>query len=393
MSGKVVNIIPSREASTLRKKMDAAHTRARMTPPHKDGDPRLSSVFDSLTKTWMSNEGITAEFVPEFDYRLLINPAGYKNMSFFQVRENNTLTERIEKNRVRFFGQVPEALQKAPIIFKYVEDGETTYAPIVGNGRGYCFKAENSQNSFQPAIVFEFPPETDLVDVFEAALDAASKSNTTLSSDIDPEKSGDVVQQLRSKYRTLKMRNEKVTKEECVPTLLAMLMKKPDYSKEEQSSYRSKLVNEALQLGQSEPTPAPTDDEVDEQWSKFFGVDFNLKSTTNVEKECGKGFPTDIEMSLYRKWKTAPDQQKPAWLVARVGAQSGHAVTSIQAVNLRRKQMLKHFADMNTNPKRVKGAHQLITRVMFQKQLTDSSNKCVAFEWCPDAEEFIDKKG
>ena len=241
--------------------------------------------------------------------------------------------------------------------------------------------------SLQPAIVIKFPSETPLVDVLDAALEAASKSNTNQSSDVEPEEEGDVVQQLRTKYRTLMMRNPKIEKEECVPVLYEMLMDKPDYDKPEQASYRTRLINTALQLGHSEPTPSPTPDEVDEQWKGFFGVDFNLGNTTNVDKLCDTGYQADIERSLYLSWKNAPDQRKDAWIVARIGK----ALTSISSVDKGREKMLNYFADMNTNPKRVKGNHQLITRVMFQKQLTDKNNKCIAFEWCPDSAQFIEK--
>ena len=392
MSGKVVNIIQRREASTLRNEMEKAHTRLRMTPPHMDGDQRIRAVYSKLEPVWVQNEGVTVTLVEKFDYRQLVNPT-YEHISFFQVRENNTLTERVEKNNVRFFGQSPEALQKAPIIFKFVDDNEeTVHAAIMGNGRGYCFKAQNSENSFQPAIVVEFPPGTSTASIFNYAFEAASESNTKLTSDVDTETKGDIVQQLRTKYRGLQLSSEEeVTKEEAIPILLEWLTTKPDYSKPEQSVYRSTLVNEALQYGRSDPTPAATSSEIDQQWSEFFGVAFNLKNTVNVDKEIGKGFANDIERSLYLKWKDAPDSRKPCWLVARVGAVSGQPVTSIQSVNNRRTGMMKYFADMNTNSKRVKGAHQLITRVMFQKQLTDPSNKCIAFEWCPDSEEFIEK--
>lgn len=391
MSSKVVNILPRREASTLRNKMEAAHKRLRMVPPHMDDDKRVRKVWGKIEPVWLQNEGVTVTLVERYDYRQLVDPT-YEHISFFQVRENNTLTERIKKNKVKFFGELPEALQKSPIIFKFVDDSEeTVHAAIVGNGRGYCFKEENSENSFQPAIVVDFPPGTPTASIFNYAFEAASESNTKQSSDVEPEGHRDVVQQLRTKYRGLKLLNKSVTKKDAIPILLEWMSKKPDYSKPEQASVRTKLVNEALRNGRSDPTPPPADGEVDEQWKGFFGVDFNLDNTTNVDKQCGKGYELDIERSLYLNWKNAPDQRKDAWIVARVGPQNGHAVTAISSVDKGREKMLKYFADMNTNPKRVKGNHQLITRVMFQKQLTDKNNKCTAFEWCPDSAQFIEK--
>tara|TARA_A200000113_G_scaffold225264_2_gene245554 strand:- start:2099 stop:3181 length:1083 start_codon:yes stop_codon:yes gene_type:complete len=357
-----------------------------------DDDPRVRAVWGRIEPVWLQNEGVTVEFIEKYDYRQLVDPT-YEHMSFFQVRENNTLTERIEKNKVRFFGKSPEELKKSPIIFKFVDDSEeVVQAAVMGNGRGYCFKEENSENSFQPAIVVTFPPGTPTANIFNYAFEAASESNTTRSEDVEPEGQRDIIQQLRTKYLGLQLLGEVTTKQEAIPILLQWMSKKPDYCKPEQASVRTSMVNVALQHGRSDATPKSADLEIERQWRKAFGVPFNLKNTDKVVKLRNNGYSADIKRTLLNDWESYPaTTRKSAWLVLRVGKDGGHAITSIKSINEKRIVLLKTLKEMNTNSNRVSANMQIVTRVMFEKQLTDPNNKWTAHEWCPDSEEFIKK--
>ena len=236
-NNNVVHFRDNRDTDILRSTIHSAHLGLNMISPFNDTDMRSKNVWGVIEASWKRGD-CQIFFRKDFDYKKLVDPA-YIYMCFFQVRSNHRLQERVKNNKIKFFGADPEELRKAPIIFKFDDSGKTIYCPIVGNGRGYCFKSEQAE---MPAIIVDCEAMA-INDVLQFAFESASRSNESDPDDVEPEVQDDYIQQLAAKATLLKLANPKITSEELESELDSWLSRKVKYSKPESAAHRKSLIS------------------------------------------------------------------------------------------------------------------------------------------------------
>lgn len=381
----MVHFRDNRDTDVLRSTIHSAHLDLNMVAPFNDTDMRSKNVWGVIEASWKRGD-CQIFFRKDFDYKKLVDPMTYKHMSFFQVRSNHKLQERVKNNKIKFFGAEPEELRKAPIIFKFDDGGKTIYCPIVGNGRGYCFRSEQVE---MPAIIVDCEGMA-INDVLQFAFEAASRSNESDPDDVEPETQDCYIQQLATKEALLKLANPKFTSEELESELDSWLSRKVKYSKPESAAHRKSLINKALGNGRADALPDPDEETVERNWKRFFRGGFNMSKTDKVLKIKNNGYFADVERTLYAQWKNRNSSSRmPAWLTLRVGTDTGKAITEVKAVLKGRKKLLDQLTSYNKHPKLEACEFPIIQKVMFVKQLAGDDDY-TAYEWNPDEECFME---
>lgn len=379
-----LKIVNSNRKEMLQKVTSDAQ-KAGLTPPGSDSDKCSQDVWSVIE----NQDGIySITFELEFDYRELASPTS-EYISFFQVRDNSSLGKRKEANRIKFFGQKPEALRRPPVLFKIRdEDGNIYVYPAVGHGRGYCFQDEESR---QPAIVVDCT-SMPFHDALKFGFEAASKSNSNNDDGRDPEKKADLIQQCRTKAK-LEPNN---SPEEMNLLLDRFLCSKYGLDKPELQGFRTDIVNMALENGRSNAMPMPEPEEISENWGEFFnGQNFNTENESTVIHIINNGLIADIERSILFRWRAQPESEisevrKPCHLALRIGSSKSvkGSPTVIKDVVKGREAMIKGLELVNRNGHYKKGGVPIVLRVMFVKQLEKDAD-FEAYEWDMESGVFV----
>jgi len=385
-NNNVVHFRDNRDTDVLRSTIQSGHLALGMVAPFNDTDTRSKKVWSVIEARFKKRGDCEISFRKDFDYKKLVDPTTYKHMSFFQVRSNHKLQERVKNNKIKFFGAEPEQLRKAPIIFKFDDGGKTIYCPIVGNGRGYCFRNEQVE---MPAIIVDCEGMA-INDVLQFAFEAASRSNESDPDDVEPEGQDDYIQQLAAKEVLLKLANPKITSEELESELDSWLSRKVKYSKQESAAHRKSLINKALGNGRADALPDPDEEIIERNWKRFFRGGLNMSKTDKVLKIKNNGYFEDVKRMLFNRWQEQTSSSRmPAWLVLRVGKTGGKPITVIKDVLKGRKKLLDQLTDWNKHPKLEACEFPIIQKVMFVKQLAGDDDY-TAYEWNPDEECYME---
>ena len=374
----------SRDVDILRSSLLPEIQKKGMIAPWLDTDTRSQKVWSIFEEAY-KQELCTITFNPEFDYTKLVE-TDYEHMDCFQVRSNELLWERVKENKIKFFGQGAETLKKAPMNVLFKDGDRTIYASAMGNGRGYCFKEQNSK---QAAFIIDCR-EMKLNDVLELAFEAASVSNETTSEDVEKETPADIAQQLGTHFNIQRRKNPKISITELTEKGHRFLKGKEEYKRPEHKGTRTDVINKVLENGRSEAIAPPLAEEIDAAWRSHFGMDFNQEKTENVIKINTNGYILDVERTLLGEYKRRPiGDQTPAWCCFTIGASAGKAITSVKKVEKERGNLLKRITeDWNTHAKLVYAGFPTVTKIMFLKQLA-SGPGYEAYEWNPDDQCFI----
>lgn len=357
--------------------------------PATDTDDRLRGIWEKARLDPL----VVPSFCANFDYTKIVE---YQHpfMRFFQSRASNQgdLDKRIKDNVDKFYVR-KESLKRTPMLL--LRDGE--YFPAVGNGRAYTFKLK--EDNSKGAIVFDCSAMTE--QEFKAfGHSLACDGNTQTEDDVIQETGEDMVQQLRT---YVELSDTKDWHKQHLINKCHKWLQDNKYSTkgDAKKSFRTKIINKALEEGHSSTIPMPLVEELDGIYKQFWPHSDWHGEYTNPNKKTAQHVSssneTKIKSNFDSIWRnTFPSQatgkieRKHLALMVRIGnTNDASNITLIETVSKGRTKTLNFFKEYNCSTHSKQGGCPLVTRVVFLKQLLSLDDEHEAWEWEYEKEEFV----
>jgi hypothetical protein len=247
-------------------------------------------------------------------------------------------------------------------------------------------------------IILITPPESQ--EYAQTALDAQNVATLSNQEDIKarrPEADIDIEHQLRNRFELLKVVEPemKTWSEERKITWGKSYVKSRGglWADPSRKSRVSTIANAAFASHRGISIPFPSNDDLGENWQGFFPNDIFEEGSDEDEIRCvatNADISGNLKLTRMRLWETSTySGRQEMWLILRCGTTKDSSITSIKTLTNQRNIALDKLREDNLKAKWIDSKLPLTTKVVFVKQIADTADEAMAYEWHKQKKDFL----
>ena len=361
--------------------------------PSDEKEECYKNVYNAIAEL-CANNGFTLSLLKNTKLEKLAKRSS-KWYQYVQTRQSGEGGKSgIEEYCHRFYNR-KERLEK--IIIAFLIDGEVYVVSGNKRVRAHELAIKQGFDSLCDIILLTPPEEQGVVETVMHAQEIASLSNEDDPKARRPEGDVDIEHQLRNRFDLLEMHNPSMKswdEDRKIAWGRQFITGRGGlWADDSRKSRVSTIVNAAFASHRGISIPFPDSDEQRENWESFFPNDIFQDGTVQDEVRClatNGDVSGNLKLTRMRLWESSKyDGRLELWLILRCGTTKDSEITSIKTLKTKRSSVLNKLEEDNKRQKWIDAKMPLTTKVLFVKQIADTTDKAIAYEWHKQRKEFL----